>query len=143
MQKRLVLSNITLSFDPLEVEILQILNLFHYSFMLVVYFYISRSPNLQDAPLYIAGVPSIDVILKRPSQVSVDDFTGCMRNIYINGAHLDKSTALTSKGVTSGCTKASGCSSIACKNGQCIDDWKGFQCQCKTGFAGETCATGK
>ena len=73
----------------------------------------------------------------------MDDFTGCMRNIYINGYHIDKSTAVTSKGVTSGCANATGCSNSICKNGKCIDNWKGFQCQCNSGFSGETCAAGK
>lgn len=104
---------------------------------------IFRSPDLQGDPLYIAGVPSVDVILRRPKQVSVDDFTGCMRNIYVNGYHVDKSTALSSHLVNGGCAKAAGCSSSTCKNGQCVDDWKGFQCQCKTGFSGNTCTAGK
>ena len=73
----------------------------------------------------------------------MDDFTGCMRNIYINGYHVDRSTATASKEVTSGCTKAVGCSANTCQNGQCISNWNGLQCQCKSGFSGGTCTEGR
>ena len=90
----------------------------------------------------MGGVPSIDPILKRPKQVSTDDFTGCMRNVYINAYHLDQATALKSHYVTSGCSKAAGCTSSPCKNGECIEGWGGAQCYCKAGYSGDSCNEG-
>lgn len=101
-----------------------------------------RSPNLNGAPIHFGGLPSVQYILKRPSQVANEDFTGCMRNIYINGNYLDRSTALKSDRVINGCTKANGCTGSTCKSGKCIDNWKGFQCQCETGYSGDSCSAG-
>eukprot|EP00795_Rhopilema_esculentum_P000635 gene635-10339_t len=100
----------------------------------------SQSPDIGGAPLYVGGVPSIDPILKRPKQVSTDDFTGCMRNVYINAYHLDQATSFKSHYVTSGCSKAARCTSSPCKNGECIEGWGGAQCHCKAGYSGDSCS---
>ncbi|XP_064481963.1 cadherin-related tumor suppressor-like [Ornithodoros turicata] len=94
--------------------------------------------------LYIGGVPSIDPLLERPSQVAFDDFVGCVHSVAVNGQLLDLDAPLQSQHTTSNCGRkgdlCSTPSSKACgESGTCHDLWFSATCMCAGGAVAEEC----
>lgn len=89
--------------------------------------------ELQNSPLYFGGVPSLDVIFAISGQVSSHDFVGCMRDVYLNGAMLDLSTALMKSGIISGCPRIPDKTCPQVCGSSCVDKWFTRLCQCSDG----------
>ncbi len=72
-------------------------------------------------------------------------FTGCMRNIIINGQLLDFSEPLEEEGVVGGCGFTDPhCNPTPCKNGgECTGTWSSSACDCTPFFKGSTCIDGE
>eukprot|EP00118_Oscarella_pearsei_P004025 m.16707 g.16707 ORF g.16707 m.16707 type:complete len:3154 (+) comp27089_c0_seq1:214-9675(+) len=91
-----------------------------------------------DGPLYFAGVENID--FRYPT--SSLNFSGCMRNIEVNGKLLDLASARKSINTLNSCPpKSRFCDSNPClEGGACADVWNGFYCSCPTGNDGPQCS---
>jgi hypothetical protein len=76
----------------------------------------------------------------------VDSFTGCLRDLYVNGANVQLQRA-TPYELTfdppiaePGCPREAGCYGQPCANGgACLAAWSGFTCQCTPDYFGTTC----
>ena len=76
--------------------------------------------------------------------ISFPAYTGCIRNVQINGELLDFSDPLAEVSVIEGCL-CTGCEpNPPCKNGgRCAGYWgTNFVCDCTPRFAGQSCDKG-
>ncbi|XP_060060672.1 cadherin EGF LAG seven-pass G-type receptor 3 isoform X2 [Erinaceus europaeus] len=88
-------------------------------------------------PLLLGGVPN----LPENFPVTHKDFTGCMRDLHIDGRRVDMAAFVANNGTTAGCqAKLHFCESHPCQNnGVCSERWGGFSCDCPVGFGGQDC----
>ncbi|XP_017658689.1 cadherin EGF LAG seven-pass G-type receptor 3 isoform X2 [Nannospalax galili] len=88
-------------------------------------------------PLLLGGVPN----LPENFPVSHKDFTGCMRDLHIDGRRVDMAAFVANNGTVAGCqARLHFCDSGPCKNsGICSERWGGFSCDCPVGFGGKDC----
>ena len=74
-----------------------------------------------------------------------EGFTGCIRDLTVNGKVLDFSRALVDRTAGKGCafTDAT-CQPNPCENdGRCVGYWNSFYCDCAPEFSGPQCSEGK
>ena len=91
-------------------------------------------------PLLLGGL--VQLPIKFP--VLCKNFTGCIRNVYINHEFLDLSQPLYNNDGTSAKCKAMGntCAYKPCGRGTCFNILGSHQCDCPTGFDGSRGETG-
>ena len=74
-------------------------------------------------------------------------FSGCSKNLTINGQVITFETAQKSGGfplAQPGCRKDENCRLSSCANGgTCDATWTGFECRCLSDFLGSSCKNGK
>lgn len=69
-------------------------------------------------------------------------FTGCMENVVVDGVELVPSRVLSQRKimVEEGCPREEQCVPNPCHNdGQCVDLWSSYKCNCERPYLGETC----
>ncbi|XP_050730772.1 protein crumbs-like isoform X2 [Eriocheir sinensis] len=69
-------------------------------------------------------------------------FTGCMENVVVDGVELVPRRLLPQMRVLvdEGCPRVEQCSPNPCLNeGQCVDLWSSYKCNCERPFLGDTC----
>lgn len=95
-------------------------------------------------PFYVGGVepPSRESLYHLTSNTS---FVGSISNFTVNGELLNLlpnigSTTLTPRNVVVGYQRVNQCENQPCMNeGQCIDLWFSYQCQCLPAYSGQHC----
>eukprot|EP00063_Salmo_salar_P027465 XP_014002300.1 PREDICTED: basement membrane-specific heparan sulfate proteoglycan core protein isoform X17 [Salmo salar] len=90
-------------------------------------------------PMYLGGVPNIDIIPKALN-ISVL-YDGCIGEVSINGKKVDLSYSFTDSMAIIQCKDNSPCDRNPCLNGaSCMPSAEyEYQCLCKDGFEGERC----
>ena len=101
-----------------------------------------------STPLIVGSLPSEFNYNYPPISGSLPGgFTGCMRNVAINGggAYLDFSRTLLERELSAGCDHTDeNCDSSPCQNeGQCVGSWSDHSCLCKPPYYGTTCSLGE
>ena len=95
-----------------------------------------KEPSSLDltGPLFIGGVPT---------WIRKESFTGCIRNLHIDGKFIDLTNPLAQKNSQIGCSmEATDCGSRICQhNGKCRKFGDKVQCQCAPTFSGKRCET--
>ena len=92
---------------------------------------------MHNSPLYLGGVPSLDIVFSNSGQVNSHDFVGCMRDVYFSETKLNTNNALVKFGVVSRCPRFPQvkCQDQNCRQGSgCVDQWFTGLFQCKTGI---------
>ncbi|XP_034151976.1 basement membrane-specific heparan sulfate proteoglycan core protein isoform X5 [Esox lucius] len=90
-------------------------------------------------PMYLGGVPSMDII---PKALNISDlYDGCIGEVSINGKKLDLSYSFIDSKAIAQCKDSSPCDRNPCLNGaSCLFSAEyEYQCLCKDGFDGERC----
>nr|XP_002124366.1 cadherin EGF LAG seven-pass G-type receptor 2 isoform X2 [Ciona intestinalis] len=89
------------------------------------------------SPLFIGGVPD----LPEDFQVRSKSFTGCIRDLYLDGKILDLDKFITKNGSLIGCPSTeTKCRPNSCYNGgTCTSTWEDTHCDCKDEFTGKKC----
>ena len=71
------------------------------------------------------------------------NFTGCIKNVYIDHKFLDLNNPLYNNGTTAKCPEMRDhCASKPCKKGKCVNILGTYHCECPSGFGGRSCDTG-
>jgi len=83
-------------------------------------------------PLWIGGAP-----FSSPAHFASVGFSGCMRNVTVNGQLLDLEDFLDQQNSARGCE--SGCGSDTCGGGACIPRIDAYTCICPPQKTGENC----
>ena len=107
-----------------------------------VFFFLNFSElDLQNSPLFIGGVSSLDVIFANSGHVSSHDFVGCMRDVYLDNIALDVNLAVSKYGITNSCPRVPECNQNSCHgDSTCIDHWFTTFCQCTNDmYSGPQC----
>lgn len=97
--------------------------------------------------LYMGGLLSrfTDLLIYLNNKQST--FSGCSRNVIMNGNLTTFETAQTSGGYSmpkSSCKKDENCAPDSCENGGACDaTWTGFECHCLDDFVGSRCQNGE
>ncbi|KAL1432894.1 hypothetical protein MTO96_001889 [Rhipicephalus appendiculatus] len=90
--------------------------------------------SLSSQPLFVGGLPSVEPLLERPSQVSADDFVGCMHSVSVDGHPLALDAPLRSQYTTVACGRRGDPCAGGCKGGApCHDLWFTSRCTCSGG----------
>ncbi|CAN8006312.1 unnamed protein product [Ixodes hexagonus] len=92
--------------------------------------------SLSSQPLYIGGLPSVEPLLERPSQVWADDFVGCVHSVAVDGQPLALERPLRQQHVARTCgRKGDPCASGGCRGANaCHDLWSTAGCTCPGGM---------
>ena len=92
-------------------------------------------------PIFVGNLP---LEFQNPSPHNTSSYTGCIRDVIVNGDYLDFSEPLLQEGSSNGCLFTDrNCAESACDNsGVCVGHWVGFQCLCSPDYAGNTCSEG-
>lgn len=100
-----------------------------------------RKLDLFDLLLFIGGIKDFDCLLDYfGSYIQIDDFFGCMWNVFINGKKLDLVSVIEIVGIIDCCFWFGQCVLGMCKNGgKCVDYWFDYVCECVDGFSGRNC----
>ena len=101
-------------------------------------FYSGHSLDV-NSPIYIGAAPNS--IRHLPAATSdLPGYTGCLRNMFINGEVVDFNSPLLQFDVRAGCTRGE-CNPDPCKNGgKCYGQG---DCDCPIEFSGPNCDQGK
>ncbi len=104
--------------------------------------FLNHCPKFLDlsGPFLLGGVPE-----GRPEvagKFSSDHFTGCIRNVVIDGRQFNLNAMVFNNGSIAGCPeKRNFCKSSPCQNGgDCADGWGSYRCTCREGFTGKDCS---
>lgn len=96
-----------------------------------------RSLDL-TGPLLMGGILPLPLSFPIPYK----NFTGCIKNVYIDHKFLDLRKPLHNNGTTAKCPQMTGsCSSNPCKRGKCVDLLGTYLCECPSSFGGRSCDT--
>ncbi|XP_067141725.1 protein slit-like isoform X1 [Centruroides vittatus] len=97
------------------------------------------------SPFYIGGVDE-DIgkkALKQWHLRNVSSFKGCMKEMYLNGKHLDIMVARRQQRVSPGCSEYDDpkpCKNHMCQKGNCVQTNKhSYECRCHKGWSGPFC----
>ncbi|XP_010857895.1 PREDICTED: cadherin EGF LAG seven-pass G-type receptor 1 [Bison bison bison] len=88
-------------------------------------------------PLLLGGVPN----LPEDFPVRNRQFVGCMRNLSIDGRHVDMASFIANNGTRAGCAaQRNFCDGTWCQNGgTCVSGWNTYLCECPLRFGGKNC----
>ncbi|XP_075544524.1 cadherin-related tumor suppressor fat [Dermacentor variabilis] len=90
--------------------------------------------SLSSQPLFVGGLPSVEPLLERPSQVAADDFVGCMHSVSVDGHPLALDAPLRAQYTTVACGRRGDPCAGGCKGGApCHDLWFTSRCTCSGG----------
>ncbi|XP_023241480.1 slit homolog 2 protein-like [Centruroides sculpturatus] len=97
------------------------------------------------SPFYIGGVDE-DIgkkALKQWHLRNISSFKGCMKEMYLNGKHLDIMVARRQQRVSPGCSEYDDpkpCKNHMCQKGNCVQTNKhSYECRCHKGWSGPFC----
>ncbi|KAM7290981.1 cadherin-related tumor suppressor [Ixodes scapularis] len=92
--------------------------------------------SLSSQPLYIGGLPSVEPLLERPSQVWADDFVGCVHSVAVDGQPLALERPLRQQYVARTCgRRGDPCATGGCRGANaCRDLWSAAGCTCPGGM---------
>ncbi|XP_053440843.1 cadherin EGF LAG seven-pass G-type receptor 1 isoform X3 [Nycticebus coucang] len=88
-------------------------------------------------PLLLGGVPN----LPEDFPVHNRQFVGCMRNLSVDGKHVDMAGFIANNGTRAGCAaQRNFCDGTWCQNGgTCVSRWDTYLCECPLRFGGKNC----
>ncbi|XP_064633793.1 cadherin EGF LAG seven-pass G-type receptor 2-like isoform X2 [Lineus longissimus] len=88
-------------------------------------------------PLQIGGLPNLETEF----QVKNKEFSGCMKDFYIDDDFLDLGSYVYNNGTVEGCPQLQKfCDSSPCANGgTCHNGWGTFVCRCTNDYGGQDC----
>lgn len=101
---------------------------------------------MSSQPLYIGGLPSVEPLLERPSQVWADDFVGCVHSVAVDGQPLALERPLRQQYVARTCgRRGDPCATGGCRGANaCRDLWSAAGCTCPGGMlVAQDCGQGE
>jgi cadherin EGF LAG seven-pass G-type receptor 1 len=94
-------------------------------------------------PLHLGGLLSSVTSHTAVSHLS-QHFTGCLRDVSIDGRIVDLDDYVWNNGTEAGCAiKRPSCASSPCRNGgTCEESWGSYRCSCLERWGGKDCSQG-